>query len=1094
MIFFKKNEKRGDFCRVLNLATFLFFVIPCIFLFLTQESFATMQTSNPQPTITATFQEPVNVINTSLFNVETNKQIGLELIENTSNKIFKYRPSNNLTEGTYNFTIYYKDSKIEGLNSSKSYIFIINFSIPKKPNNLTINTVDKLEAGTWTHYMVEANYDDGLTLPITGNSELEKYLTVSSNNTNILTTNKNPPIITGIYPGTAKIIADYLEANGSRTINVTEPPFIKMLTPWNNGTHAYANSERFDIIIYTFRNSECKWSKATKNIEYMQNFSENESDFKYHIIRDFSFIGSSTDFYVYCKATDNEELKTYIIRKETTVPKVTLQVNNVYNPIYGSNLFENEVKAQTDRPAVCKYAYDRTDTFDFSYPELNFDNLPYYFKTYSNMLESERDFFTYVNSHKITLLNLEDKIDYKVVVICKGLSNLTSEIAQATFSVNSGAEPKVEVLSPPRYISTTGTTKTVNFEVQTNRFAYCTYFNDSFENKEQMNSEDYLIHRIRKTFTLGEHKVYFSCIFYTTNDEIPIEYTFTIDNSSPIIYYVNDSTEYSNPEQSGTNKSLRFKVIAEDNESGLQYINYSLWQKGSDNESNKIIVNWSLVGYSSDWIIVFFNLENMRTYYFNVSVINNAKMSSNFNVSDGVTINTSLQMNLCANHVFNPEINETDVDCGGNVCQDKCTYGRNCSVNSDCLTGFCNNITKKCVYANETNETKTCNNNKKDGDETDVDCGGSCPGCSKGKSCKKDSDCKSGLECSNGKCSEKKECNVEIDEDCDGVKDDFDKCPNTPNNEGVDDDGCSESQKKSEEEKDSDGDGIPDWWEEKYGLNPDDPSDANEDLDGDGYSNLKEYQNKTDPTVKDKKTKEEGEDSEKTKKGFPILLLILLLILIGGLIGFLVYTQFVKPKSKTGVKKQQKTQEIKLSEVKQQPQIQTPQKQVQIPKVEFKQEPMFKKPAETRPLTPDQLAAIRRRARVEEKKRIFEQFEEKPTIKKSEETQKLKSEAQSKEETKKIKEKTKEEVKEKTEKEEKIGKKINPELGIIELELPEEERKKFMDLEGKDVFERLEKLGKRVEGKNIEEELKKLTKGKKDVYKELSKLAEKKKK
>ncbi|MGC9032740.1 MAG: hypothetical protein ACP5H9_05050, partial [Candidatus Woesearchaeota archaeon] len=52
----------------------------------------------------------------------------------------------------------------------------------------------------------------------------------------------------------------------------------------------------------------------------------------------------------------------------------------------------------------------------------------------------------------------------------------------------------------------------------------------------------------------------------------------------------------------------------------------------------------------------------------------------------------------------------------------------------------------------------------------------------------------------------------------------------------------------------------------------------------------------------------------------------------------------------------------------------------------------------------------------------------------------------------------------------------------------------LIDYQGKDVFERLEKLGKRVEGKNIDEELKKLTKGKKDVYKELSKLAEKKKK
>ena len=47
---------------------------------------------------------------------------------------------------------------------------------------------------------------------------------------------------------------------------------------------------------------------------------------------------------------------------------------------------------------------------------------------------------------------------------------------------------------------------------------------------------------------------------------------------------------------------------------------------------------------------------------------------------------------------------------------------------------------------------------------------------------------------------------------------------------------------------DTDHDGLPDDWEKNYGLDPNDSADGAMDKDGDGYTNLEEYLNRTDPT------------------------------------------------------------------------------------------------------------------------------------------------------------------------------------------------------------------------------------------------------
>ncbi len=57
---------------------------------------------------------------------------------------------------------------------------------------------------------------------------------------------------------------------------------------------------------------------------------------------------------------------------------------------------------------------------------------------------------------------------------------------------------------------------------------------------------------------------------------------------------------------------------------------------------------------------------------------------------------------------------------------------------------------------------------------------------------------------------------------------------------------------------DTDEDGMPDEWEDRYAFDPDDEDDADEDADADGLTNLEEYEANTNPTAED--TDEDGSD------------------------------------------------------------------------------------------------------------------------------------------------------------------------------------------------------------------------------------------
>lgn len=87
----------------------------------------------------------------------------------------------------------------------------------------------------------------------------------------------------------------------------------------------------------------------------------------------------------------------------------------------------------------------------------------------------------------------------------------------------------------------------------------------------------------------------------------------------------------------------------------------------------------------------------------------------------------------CADRVKDGD--ETDIDCGGSdpACP-RCTAGAMCASPDDCQTGGC--TSGRCRLA-------TCTDGVRDGFEGDVDCGAGCPACADGQRCAANPDCTS---------------------------------------------------------------------------------------------------------------------------------------------------------------------------------------------------------------------------------------------------------------------------------------------------------------------------------------------------------------
>ena len=87
---------------------------------------------------------------------------------------------------------------------------------------------------------------------------------------------------------------------------------------------------------------------------------------------------------------------------------------------------------------------------------------------------------------------------------------------------------------------------------------------------------------------------------------------------------------------------------------------------------------------------------------------------------------------------------------------------------------------------------------------------------------------------------------IQPDSDSDGIPDSSDNCIDTQNFDQADQDSDNIGDAC---DQDIDGDGIDNYWETRFGLDPTNPTDRNLDPDSDGFTNIQEFGFNTNPNV-----------------------------------------------------------------------------------------------------------------------------------------------------------------------------------------------------------------------------------------------------
>jgi hypothetical protein len=854
----------------------------------------TYYTSNTNPEIKVEFYEPVYITYIRLVNNE-NLQAITPAYDDALAKEFIFTFPNGLESGDYSFELNAKNENSIYMDNT----YVLHLVIDLSSINVTIEpgedeVINESDVPIRLAFNKEVFLEEVL---INGEDFTSSF---ASGDSIVFTATLNLSDGNKLIEIKAKDYATNEFSTTSSFIVNAEPLSIKIKQP----SYGISPTYTFDIIVETDNNAWCKYSFNTPlEYEFMDDFDI--SGGIEHTITSFNAIpdGSTQEYDLYVACEDelygvaNEVFKL----KVDTAPPI-IETAYAYPETIVEEPLETQLKLSTNEKTICKYSESQTEYELMENKFFGFD-------------DGEAGFRT-VHMQNISSLPYSGNFTYYVA--CEDMAGWPSETATISFGVDLSA-PLIMTDHTPKYSDTNA----ISLSIETNKKAQCKYSStdSSVESGTAFGPAGYS-HVKTLSLAPGSYEYYVKCKYaiscgadcteYVWSDVLQVD--FTIDTTPPAMLDVDDSSTLSNPEVTWMTDRLRVKWLAEENDTEIHHYLYTLEEFGTLNT----VVNWTISNAEDKWIwVTDLNLSDGMEYYFRVKAKNIVGLESDAMDSDGITVDIASKPTSCTNGV--KDNNESSIDCGG-ACE-PCDDGKTCNNDIDCVSGYCESGICK---------TPTCTDGIKQpsNGETGIDCGGdNCPACDDGESCNKNSDCKSNYcsfgVCASDTCFDGKLSGSEGDVDCGGA------CP-TKCEEGKScnadpdcitgarcvggicticaDDDLDCNGIPDDQENDQDGDGIDDDWELEHGLDPDDSTDADEDADGDGMTNLEEYlyYKRTGKEINPNKQDTDGDGyndgvevrkyetdptnkNSKPKSKFWLVLLILIGGLLAGSLIFVVY-------------------------------------------------------------------------------------------------------------------------------------------------------------------------------------------------------------